>query len=417
MAGQRDRKGRVARAGVSWAPVLVGLLVLLVAGGGVAWFLLRGRDVGTTVVERRPIVKAFYATGTVRPDNEFVLKSRAQGALVELAVRENSVVKKGQVLARVDDKQLRYEVERTAAEVREAEAQAGEESPDRKQILARLKEAREQLKISQSLQKGAEDAAARGASSSTEIELRRRDTVQWSNTVAALESQLGTWVIESQRRLEVAEANLRKAKANLADTEVVSPIDGVVLERYVERGEVVGVNQALLLIAAADDKLMKAAVDEEDVAHVRMGQHVLMNLYAFSRDEDRPFEGKVVEVLPTADPTNKTYEVKVAFVEPPAGLRVGMTAELNFLEETREGALVVPSTAVMDGKVYKVTGRNAYEPVDVKMGIRTLEQVEVTAGLAEGDVIVSDAKQVAPVRLPEPEKLIVPTRKGDVAGG
>ncbi len=178
--------------------------------------------------------------------------------------------------------------------------------------------------------------------------------------------------------------------------EIRSPIDGVVLERYVEEKEVVALNQKLLLVANPKDVLMKAAVDEEDVARTEIGKTVQMQLYAFA---DQVMEGRVIEILPTADPANKTYEVKVQFVDPPAKLRVGMTAELNFIEDVRTGTLVIPTSAVQDDKVYML--RNGqYEPVDVKVGIRSLEKVEILSGLQEGDSIVADTKQVAPVKLP-----------------
>jgi multidrug efflux pump subunit AcrA (membrane-fusion protein) len=134
-------------------------------------------------------------------------------------------------------------------------------------------------------------------------------------------------------------------------------------------------------------------------------------LYAFA---DRVLQGKVFEILPTADPANKTYEVKVQFVDPPAKLRVGMTAELNFIENVRENALLIPTSAILDDQVY-VPRDGKYQPVDVKVGVRSLEKVEILGGLKEGDSIVADVKQVAPVKLPPVQAPVVPTRKGDVA--
>src|SRR5205085_9291060 len=110
-------------------------------------------------------------------------------------------------------------------------------------------------------------------------------------------------------------------------------------------------------------------------------------------------------------PTNKTYEVKVQFLENPQRLRVGMTGELNFIESASEkrDALVVPSSAVLDKKVYRALRAGKYEPVEVTTGIRTLEKIEIKTGLNEGDIIVTDAKQVAPVKLPPRKAPSVPT--------
>jgi multidrug efflux pump subunit AcrA (membrane-fusion protein) len=401
-------------------------LLVLLAGAGLYVFLQRRGNVATVPVTRGTVVRAFYATGVVRPDFEYVIKSKAQGALLGFEKREGSHVSRGERLARVDDKTLKFEVERLAAEVAEARKQASDESPQRTEIVARINEAKQQEVLARENLARTQASFDRTAANYTDLDAARRSHVQWINTVSALEGQLGTWRIASQRALEVAEANLRKAQANLAEADVVAPIDGFVLERYVENQEVVGINQKLVLVAAPDDMLMKAAVDEEDVTRTRIGQKVEMQLYAF-QDRDnlgkpRIFQGKVTEILPSANLTNKTYEVKVAFDRKPELLRVGMTGELNFIEEESglKEALIVPTSAVLDKKVYREKaggiGRS-YEAVPVELGVRTLDRVEIRSGVKEGDVVVLDAKQVAPVKLPPQKQPVVPTRTGDEVAG
>lgn len=409
------------RVGLGWLPALL-LLVLVLAGAAAAWLALRPRPVPTVTVERGPVIKAFYATGTVRPDREYVLKAKVAGKLTDLAVRENSPVQKGQLLARIDERQRAADVAKISAELREAQAQAAADAPQRLEVLARIKEAREQFAIADRILKRTESLIEKNAVNPTDLDAARRSHVQWSNTVAALESQLGNWKITSQRAVEVATANLKKAEADLADCDIRAPITGLVLERYIENDQIVGVNEKLFLVAAVDDKVMKAAVDEEDVRKVRDGQRVDMQLYAYNDlgTPEKPYilGGTVYEVLPSANPTNKTYEVKVRFESPPPTLKVGMTAELNFEEQRKLDRLIVPVSAVLDSKVYKPRGGGKYEAVPVRTGVRSLERVEVVDGLIEGDIIVRDAKQVAPVKLPPAKAPVVPTRTGDrdVAG-
>jgi RND family efflux transporter MFP subunit len=400
--------------------MIIVLVVLTGIGVLAASRFLGPRAVPTVSVVRGRVVRAFYATGVVRPDFEYTIKSRAQGALVELNVREGQKVAAGQVLARVDDKQLRFEVAKAQAELQEAQAQARDDAPQRLELLARLQEARTQAEISDREMTRVQSAFDKGVGSMGDLDASRRSHVQWVQATAALEGQLGTWKIESTRRADVAAANLRKAQADLGDTEVRAPIAGLVLERYVEANEVVSINEQLLLVADPADKLMKAAVDEEDIARTYIGQKVWMQLYAFgSPDPNEPprlLEGRVQEILPTANPANKTYEVKVAFVAPPPELRVGMTAELNFIDAPPAAdthtALVVPATAVMDGNVYRAEGAR-YVAVPVKVGVKALDKFEVAGDLQEGDQVVVDAKQVAPIKLPQAAKASVPTRIGD----
>ena len=131
-------------------------------------------------------------------------------------------------------------------------------------------------------------------------------------------------------------------------------------------------------------------------------------------------QGRVIEILPSANAANKTYEVQVKFIDPPEGLRVGMTGELNFIERESglKQALIVPSSAVLDKKVYRTKNTQnplggGFEAVPVKIGVRTLDKVEILEGVKEGDVVVQDAKMVAPVKLPPQQQPVVPTRTGD----
>jgi RND family efflux transporter MFP subunit len=398
-----------ARAGWGFKPVLV--VILIVAGVGAGGYFLwnRQRTVPMYTVQKGTVVRAFYATGTVRPDIEYIIKSKAQGNLVDLQVREGSLVKKDQLLARVNDRQLRFEVERAEAELTEAKAQATDEAPQRRELQALLNEAKQQAEIAQRQLERTQTLADKGNSSPTDLDNARRAYVQWVNQIAAYESRLGTWRIESQKRVDVAAANLRKASANLADTEVRAPVDGVILQRHVELQEVVALNQTLFLLADPADMVMKAAVDEEDVTRTRIGQEVKMQLYSYP---EKLFVAKVYEVLPVANLLNKTYEVKLRFENLPAGLKIGMTGELNFIEEVREQALLVPSSAVMEGAVY-ISEAGKYVPRPVRLGVQSLEKYEVLSGLEVGQVIVLDAKQVAPVKLPPAPLPVVPLRKGD----
>jgi RND family efflux transporter MFP subunit len=405
-------RGRRREAGRAWVWILA--LLVVVAGittGGI--FYLRRNAVQTITVQRGTVVQAFYATGTVRPNFEYAIKSKGQGNLVALLVREGSHVAKDQLLARIDDRQLHFAVEQLESQLKEAQAMAAENSPQHGELIAKLTEARSQYEIADRELARVQKMYEQNAATMADLDNTRRGHVQWANMIASLNAQVENWRIESANKVEVTQAQLSKAKADLADTEIHSPIDGVVLERYVEEKEVVALNQKLLLVANPQDLIMKAAVDEEDVARTEIGKTVDMQLYAFG---DRVLQGKVFEILPTADPANKTYEVKVQFIDPPVKLRVGMTAELNFIENVRENTLVIPTSAIMDDHVYVPRG-GKYEAVDVKVGARSLEKVEILGGLKEGDSIVADVKQVAPVKLPPVKAPVVPTRKGDVAEG
>jgi RND family efflux transporter MFP subunit len=151
-------------------------------------------------------------------------------------------------------------------------------------------------------------------------------------------------------------------------------------------GTRLGVNDHLMQIAdTRPEKLvMRAQVDEEDVTNVRTDQTVRMVLYAFP---GRPFEGKVTQIYPKADPERRTFEVDVAPASPDAKFAAGMTGELAFEVTSKAETLIVPSQAVQDGQVYLVRdGR--LRRVDAAVGIKGVEKAELLSGVAPGDRVL-----------------------------
>jgi multidrug efflux pump subunit AcrA (membrane-fusion protein) len=113
-----------------------------------------------------------------------------------------------------------------------------------------------------------------------------------------------------------------------------------------------------------------------------------VSLYAFPKEV---FRGKVFEVLPDANRDRKAFLVKVRLEKPPAGLRSGMSAEVNIIAREEEGVLLAPSEAEADGAVWVVSdGRAHKRPVTV--GIRDLLRVQIMSGLTEGDLVVAEGQ-------------------------
>src|SRR5690242_8904234 len=107
------------RRGIGWWPAVV-LLIVIASAIVAGIFLTRSRNIPTYQVKRGRVVRAFYATGTVRPEKEYIIKSKAQGAISKFTLREGDYISEGQEIAFVDDRQLKFEVDRMTAELNEA---------------------------------------------------------------------------------------------------------------------------------------------------------------------------------------------------------------------------------------------------------------------------------------------------------
>lgn len=291
-----------------------------------AWQLLKPPELATVSPTRGPAVEAVYATGTVEPTLEIRIAPRVAGRIVELRVDEGNEVQRGDLLARLEDSDLRAQVRELEARVKYAQAQY-----------------------------------------ERNVELRR----------AALIPQDALDLARTE--LDAARASLARAREQLGYMRLTAPVDGRIIRRDGEIGELIPVNQPIFFMAGPEPLRITADVDEEDVPRVKAGLPVLIHTDAFP---ERVFDGTVDQVTPRGDATARSYRVRIALDgEPP--LRIGMTVETNIVIERRENALLVPTSAVLDGQVWVVNEERAH-PRDVDTGVVGPERTEILAGVEEG---------------------------------
>lgn len=314
-----------------WTARALGMLLALGVAAGAWWWLLGPLAVEVAPPARGPAVTAVYGPGTVEPLVMLPIGPKVTGRLERLAADEGDAVRAGQVLAELDDRELAASVVEWQARVRLGEAQF------------------------------------------------RRATELFRNrtgTEAALD--------QARSELETAQAALERARQQLAEMTLTAPADGVVVRRDGEIGQLIAPGETIFWLSCCEALRVTAEIDEEDIAAVRPGQRVLIRADAFP---ERVFEGRVDEITPKGDPVARSFRVRIGL---PSGtpLMIGMTADCNIIVEEREGALLVPATAVTDGAVWLVAdGALARRPVT--LGVTGERLVEVTAGLGPGDLVVA----------------------------
>ena len=304
--------------------------MLALIGGGVAAYLYwTGAEVEpvtyrTEAPSRGPVVKQVSATGTLSPLVTVNVGSQVSGRLKEILVDYNSVVKKGQVIARLDDRSLRASLSKARANVTAA--------------LANLVKAR---------------AAAQEAK--LQYERDRGLAAQKVVAPAEVQSRLATYqsakaqVTAARASLSQAQASLSEAKINVAYATIVSPIDGVVVARSVDVGQTVSASlQAPTLFLIAEDlrKMeVHTSVAESDVGLLAEGMKVRFSVDAFA---NRRFDGLVKQVRDEAQTVQNvvTYDAVVSVDNAQLKLRPGMTANVTFIVAERDDALRVPAATL-----------------------------------------------------------------------
>jgi RND family efflux transporter MFP subunit len=392
--------------------VTLAVLLVLASAGIFAWrstAAMRALAVETIqpTVERGGRATAgtavLTASGYVVARREAIVSSKIQGRLSELRVEEGSVVREGEMLARLESTDLLASVERARAQVQQADAQVGSAQAQVRRAEADLAEARRQLGVAERL--------------NTEKLLAVDSYDAARSRVALAEAALGQANADAQRataaRMQAA-AELNVAEAQLQNTVIRAPFAGTVVRKMAEVGESVapippGVNistasGAIVALADLATLEMEADVSESNVARLQEGQPAEVTVEAFP---DKRYKSVLRQVIPTADRTKATVLTKVTLLEKDKDLKPEMSAKVTFLEAEPAGqpaAQAAPATPVIlvpqAAVVTRDGGQKVFEVVDGKAQMRSV----TTGGTRRDLLIVTDGlvgSETLVVRPPE----------------
>ena len=396
-------------------PIAVGVLVLLVAG--LAWRSVTASvDVETTTAviadasAAPPGSPMLTAAGYLVARRRAVVSAKIQGRLAELKVEEGSRVAEGEIFARLESADFQAAVTRARAALASADAQvtstqAAVASADAQiaRAEADLAEARRQAGIAERL--GAEKVVSVDQVDAAKSRVKVTDAVV--GQVKADAGKARADVARTTAAREQARADLAYNEALLQNTVIRAPFSGTVVKKMAEVGESVapippGVNistasGAIAALADLETLEVEVEVAEANVARLVEGQPAEVAVEAFP---DRKYTGTLRQVIPTADRTRATVNVKVTIADTDARLKPEMSAKVTFLEPKRaptaavpaEKAVFVPESAVAsrEGKsTVFIVANGRCEARVIVTGAKRLDRLIVKSGLTGGEVLVN----------------------------
>ncbi|MGE0813438.1 MAG: efflux RND transporter periplasmic adaptor subunit [Vicinamibacterales bacterium] len=318
-------------------------LVLIAAAGAVAAAVYRqrgGPDVSVTTapITRGEIVDTVGATGALQAVTTVLVGSQVSGNIAWLGADFNSIVKRGQVIARLDPSLFDAQLQQVEANLSQTRANLVKARSD-------LDRTRVQLVDAQQKYARADELASRKLLPQSELDAAKIavDTAQ-----AAVASQQAT-VTQVEAAVRQSEASVNQARVNREHTVIEAPIDGIVTQRNVDVGQTVAASMQAptLFMIAADLKQMQvlASVDEADVGRIRPNQRVTFRVDAYPTET---FEGTVAQVRlqPTVVQNVTTYGTLITAPNPELKLKPGMTATVKIEVARRTNALRVSNLAL-----------------------------------------------------------------------
>lgn len=383
-----------------WLLATALLLALLVT-----WLVFRPNAKAAQVVaaQRADLVQTVVATGRVSAQERVDVGSEVTATVVRVAVREGDRVAQGAVLVQLSDTEARATLAQAEAALAEARARQSQLQTVGAPVAdAALAQAQANHIAAQAEHRRAAELVAQGFYSQQKADDTRRALDVATGMLASARSQAqaqqpqGAEVVLAATRTTQATAAVEAARARLARLTLTSPIDAVVLTRQTEPGNLAQPGKVLLTLASTTALRIDAGVDEKHLALMRPG---LLARAVADAYPAQAFDASLNWVSPAVDAARGTVDVRLAVAQPPAFLRPDMTVSVEMTVGKQAQALVVDAGAVrgmdtpnpwalrlVDGKATRTA---------LTLGLRGTGSVEVTAGLAEGDLVIPSTEKVA----------------------
>jgi HlyD family secretion protein len=384
----------------------------------------------TATVSRRTLSATVLATGSIKAivGAEVKVGSRISGVVKRLPVNIGSMVRKGQLIAELDDRDTRSQLDQAAANLAAVrarlqqarttvgtvplevaaqiqQAKAAVEQAEANRVNAKVKYDRMQHLLAEDFVAQQDVDNARTEYEVAVSQVRHAQAVLDAANANASQTQLSQQdVAQTEAAVHQAQAALRYAETQLSYTRIVSPIDGVIASVSTQEGETIAAGltaPTFVTIIDLSQLQVDALVDETDIGRVEVGQSATFTVDSYPDEE---FEGTITAIYPKAiiDQNVVNYDVVVTIANPRGLLRPDMTANVTIAVATREDVLAVPNKAIRreDGtKVVYVMQNGSPERRAVKTGWKDSAYTEILSGLKEGEsVLLGDLPGRSPVQ-------------------
>jgi RND family efflux transporter MFP subunit len=414
--GDRGSRKWIAIGALVAIAILVAAAVAFMPGGTKLSSLgPKLREVETAMVVRQAPNSGnivLTAGGYIIPRRRIEVSSKISGRVEELLIDKGDVVKIGQVLARLDDREYlaqlaQAKANKLAAQARLNQAIAGSRPEEIKRAQAAVEQAEATVRTTQINLDRAKSLHKSGV-----LPKQALDDAQNAYDVAVAQAKVARANFELARlgpRVEEidlaraqsaeADANVKWLETQLDNTIIRAPVDGTVLDRLVEKGEMVttgyvsgrGAKSAFVSLANLRELEVELDINESDIPRVHLEQECSVSPDSYP---DRKYKAHVREIAPEANRQKATIQVKVSIDDPDKFLRPETNAKVNFLEEVKEAAgpqenrILVPKSSVVAGPAVFLMKDGKAVKQAVRTGKELWGQLEIISGLVGGEQLI-----------------------------
>lgn len=340
--------------------------------------------------QKKDIIETVYASGRIMADSEYTVYALNAGTVVGKLVNEGDHVTKNQVIYKINNTAPAAKLEAANMSYDNAKQNLSPNS----RVLNDLKIATQNAGIkfsNDSLQYArlkalwSENIGTKSALDNAELQYR----TSLNGKRSARERYYST-VNDLAVSLKNAQSQVASAQNDFNNYIIRAENAGTIYQMLKEKGEAVKSNEAVALLGKSSSRLIRLAVDQQDINRLKVDQQVLLKTDATG---DKIYQAKVLRIYPTMNEADQTFRVDAVFTGSDSQPFIHTSVEANIIIQRKQQALVIPSQVLLTGDSVKVKQDGKVKTIAIKTGIHTLDEVEVLSGLDEhSDIVVPSQK-------------------------
>lgn len=327
------------------------------------------------------VTESVYASGVIKADNQYTVFSTVNGILQKIKVIAGQSISQGQLLFDLESEKAALNTENARLAYQLSQESSRYVKDKIAEMELKVQAAKDRMVLDES--KFNRNKKIRDLEGISEIDFEGIELAYKSSKLNYESSkkqlaQLRAQLENDQKRSNI---NLKLNQKSQSDYSVKSAFSGQLFDVLVKEGSLVTTQTPLAIIGKANAFVLELEVDENDMVRVALGQKVLVTMDSY---KDEVFDAIVDKIYPIMDERSRTFKIEAHFVKLPKKLYPNLTAEANIVIRTKENAITIPKTYLIDNEYVLVSKK---ERRKVKIGLADYQKVEILEGLKEGETI------------------------------
>lgn len=334
---------------------------------------------------RKDITESVFASGTLEAEGTYSLTARTDGYIVALNFKENDIVKQGQILAEIDNKQNFIHAKSGEVLYEMAQSNNLPGSPQFRQAENEMQNAKQKMEYDQSLLNRYKNMLE--AKSISEVEFKKVE-LQYNLSKTEYQNSLQNYSLvkqEATQQLVIKQAQKDINRIISAHNNISALKTGRVLKKFKQTGDYVRQGEAIAIIGSPEFIYAKVNIDESFINKIKVGQEAFIQLNV---NKEKVYKGKVVEILPIFDEATQSFICKLEFVDDLDFKIVGTQLQTNIKVDILENALLIPRNYLGYDNEVHIKGES--RPKRIKTKIVSTDWVQVLSGIDENTILITD---------------------------